>query len=168
MPLDVRVRIQMIKEASLFFLGRFLGMSGSSEVQMICSIHTSWLIVSVVGASTQDHRSEGYNRPVSEGHRGGSWRLAEQCQGGASPDRPTFGHEHGSCYCNQRDHRRVSIYAGNAYGRWRVCIMRSALAHSARAAWDKGVLGETPGWAEGVDDHRVRYSRVDRKGGRVV
>lgn len=68
MPLDVRVRIQMIKEASLFFLGRFLGMSGSSEVQMICSIHTSWLIVSVVGASTEDHHSEGYSRPVSEGH----------------------------------------------------------------------------------------------------
>ncbi|KAL4071012.1 hypothetical protein J3A83DRAFT_3344756 [Scleroderma citrinum] len=31
LPLDVRVHIQMIKEASLFFLGRSLQMSGSSE-----------------------------------------------------------------------------------------------------------------------------------------
>ncbi|KAL4064912.1 hypothetical protein V8B97DRAFT_1985426 [Scleroderma yunnanense] len=35
LPLDVRVHIQMIKEASLFFLGRSLQMSGSSEVSVI-------------------------------------------------------------------------------------------------------------------------------------
>lgn len=64
----------MIKEASLFFIGRLLQTSGSREVLIrLCSFHIWWLIVPVVGASTADHRSKGDGRPIFEGYRKSPW-----------------------------------------------------------------------------------------------